>query len=117
MRFTRREALQRGAMFGLFGLSLPLAISTGCADADVCTDPDLLSTAQLRMRETLQFTESSPHGPQRECAGCQFFTTGADAGACGRCQILQGPANPRGHCDSWAQRPKFGRRVMEWGVG
>jgi hypothetical protein len=42
--------------------------------------------------------------PAKACAGCQFFTAAEDGGGCGHCQIFNGAANPRGHCDSWAAK-------------
>ena len=33
-----------------------------------------------------------------------FAARAGDANGCGTCQILQGPVNGRGHCDSWSVR-------------
>ena len=103
MSWTRRKLLAEGAKLALVVPSL--AIGLGCGGADSCVDPDRISTAQVSLRASFHFTERSPHGPEKECAGCAFFSALAgDPLGCGSCRILQGPANPRGHCDSWSPR-------------
>ena len=53
------------------------------------------------MRAELHYVEASPD-PGKQCAGCAFFSN--LQGSCGTCQILNGPVNPNGHCDSWSAR-------------
>jgi hypothetical protein len=43
--------------------------------------------------------------PKMTCSACGFFEADAkDAAACGNCKIFNGPANPKGHCDSWSAK-------------
>ena len=103
MSWTRRRLLVEGARLGLI---LPVVgLASACSGAGSCVDPAQLTTSEASLRASFHFTERSPHGPEQECAACQFFTvSAAEANGCGSCQILQGPANPRGHCDSWSPR-------------
>ena len=103
MSFTRREILVGGAGLALAGATLFGA--SGCGESDPCVDADSLSTGQASLRASFHYAGSSPHGEAKTCAGCQFFAAQAgDANGCGTCQILQGPVNGRGHCDSWSAR-------------
>jgi len=66
----------------------------------VCADPSAMSQAENRQRKLDNYTERSLD-PGKTCRGCGFFTAGATASACGKCQIFNGPANPKGKCDDW----------------
>jgi hypothetical protein len=45
------------------------------------------------------------HTNQNEsCAKCGFYTADAANAGCGACMIFTGPANGKGHCDSWAPK-------------
>jgi hypothetical protein len=70
----------------------------------VCANPSALSEAEKQRRKLDNYTEKSPD-PGKTCSGCRFFTAGAAATACGKCEIFNGPANPKGKCDDWAARP------------
>src|ERR1700683_5310976 len=59
-----------------------------------------LSPAENRQRRLDNYTENSPD-PRKSCSGCSFFTAGTGPAACGKCQIFNGPANPKGGCDDW----------------
>lgn len=84
-------------------LLAPLPVLASCTGGgSVCADPEVLSTSERQLRASLHYTERSPHGDAKRCAGCQFFSAGS--GDCGQCQILNGPVNPGGHCDSWSER-------------
>ena len=103
MSWTRRRLLAEATKLAL--VLLPLGWGLGCRAGDSCVDPDLLSTGQASLRSSFHFTERSPHGPEKECAGCNFFAAGSGGGvACGSCQIFQGPVQARGYCDSWSPR-------------
>jgi hypothetical protein len=54
------------------------------------------------LRTSLHYVEAA-ESAQQTCAGCAFFTAPA-SGACGQCQIFNGPANAGGHCDSWSAK-------------
>ncbi|MBK7948839.1 MAG: high-potential iron-sulfur protein [Deltaproteobacteria bacterium] len=103
MSFTRREVLVGGVGLALAGAGL--VGMSGCGDADPCVDADALTTGQASLRASFHYEARSPHGDEKACSGCQFFAARTeDALGCGSCQILQGPVNGRGHCDSWSAR-------------
>jgi hypothetical protein len=104
MTFTRREVLITGAGLALCSGAALVGL-TGCGESDPCVDADALTTGQASLRASFHYAARSPHGEAKQCAGCQFFSAQAgDANGCGTCQILQGPVNGRGHCDSWSAR-------------
>jgi len=70
-----------------------------------CANPSALSAAENQQRKLDNYTEKSLD-PSKTCSGCRFFTTGAGPTACGKCEIFNGPANPKGRCDDWAPRPR-----------
>ncbi len=53
------------------------------------------------MRSELHYVEASTDAG-KSCSVCAFFSN--LQGACGSCQILNGPVSPNGHCDSWSAR-------------
>lgn len=70
----------------------------------VCANPNALSQAENRQRRLDNYTEKSLD-PGKTCSGCRFFSPGDDPTACGKCEIFNGPASPKGKCDDWAARP------------
>ena len=68
---------------------------------EVCVDPAKMDNGAAALRTSLNYVETSPD-PAKTCAACAFFTAGT--GACGSCQIFGGPANSKGHCDSWGPK-------------
>jgi len=70
----------------------------------VCAKPTALSETEKQQRKLDNYTEKSPD-PSKTCSGCRFFTPGTGATACGKCEIFNGPANPKGKCDDWTARP------------
>jgi hypothetical protein len=70
----------------------------------VCAKPSSLSQAENRQRKLDNYTERSLD-PGKTCSVCRFFTPEAGPTACGKCEIFNGPANPKGKCDDWAARP------------
>src|SRR5689334_8759761 len=94
---SRRHLL--ALSMGLGGaMTLQLAGCGATDSAAQCADPEKLSDDQLSLRTSLHYVERAA-GAQ-SCSGCAFFKSGAQA-ACGTCELLKGPANPRGRCDSW----------------
>ncbi len=75
----------------------------GTAAASVCADPRKLTAAENAQRQSFHYLEQSTDDT-KVCAGCSFFTPPESGTGCGQCQVLLGPANPRGHCDSWAAK-------------
>ncbi len=103
MSWTRRQLLAQAAKLVL--VAAPLGLGLGCRGSASCIDPDLLTTSDASLRASLNFTDHSPIGPEKDCLGCAFFhAVSQDSGDCGRCEIIQGPVNPRGYCVSWSPR-------------
>jgi hypothetical protein len=89
----RRQLLQTAlvVLIGAVG-TLPRARAASCASPDA---------GDASLRASLHYVESSPNPAQR-CTACSFFSDAK--GDCGRCMILNAPANVNGHCDSWSAR-------------
>lgn len=94
---TRRQLLRCGSLLPV--AALPLLQGCG-GGAGRCVDPDMLSRGEQQMRKTREYTANSASA-QENCASCQFFRRDK-AGECGDCEILDGPVNARGYCNSWA---------------
>jgi hypothetical protein len=87
------------------GLGGAVALNlAGCGKggtAPLCADPQKLSDEQVSLRTSLHYTERAPG--KDTCSDCAFFKSESNA-VCGTCQLLKGPANPHGHCNSWSKR-------------
>ncbi len=93
----RRSLLRRA--FGLAaGTALAPTLVPFARAADSCTDPSSES-----LRESISYTSVAPD-PESSCASCAFFTPDAATAGCGYCEILSGPADAGGHCESWSPR-------------
>ena len=90
--FSRRTIIERGLLMVPAAAFLPRMASA----AEACADP----TDSLRA--SLHYTEMGPDA-KMVCGECGFFEP-PDKGACGNCKIFNGPANAKGHCDSWAAK-------------
>jgi hypothetical protein len=91
---SRRGLLERGIVLApAIGLAPILARG---AMAAACADPTDSLRASLHYVE--EFGDAS-----KTCSGCGFFSAEGEPG-CGSCKIFNGPANPKGHCDSWAAK-------------
>lgn len=78
--------------------------SAGSAStAAVCADPRQLTAAENAQRQSFHYVEQSTDAT-KSCSGCAFFTASETGSGCGKCQVLVGPANPLGHCDSWSAK-------------
>jgi hypothetical protein len=101
---AKRAALRRltACLVAAATSGIPVARGTEKGDP-VCVRPGALSAAEMQQRKLDHYTEKSPD-PGKTCSGCNFFTAGAGAAACGTCAIFNGPANPKGKCDDWAPR-------------
>lgn len=97
--FARRKLLTRGA--ALAGLSVLGASRAASAASGACADANTLDSGQMSIRESLNYTEMSKD-PMKVCAGCGFLKE--IDGNCGMCDIFTGPANVKGHCDSWSPK-------------
>lgn len=104
---SRRTALRRILGFAAGGVAVAAGLNA-CGNsseeqkaANACADEDALSVSEASMRKSAHYVERSAD-PAKMCKSCTFFTPAGDGGACGNCQIFNGPANADGHCDSWA---------------
>jgi hypothetical protein len=101
----RRATLWRLTACLLAGAASWISVVHGKDKRDfVCANPSVLSQAENRQRKLDNYTETSLD-PGRTCSVCRFFNAGAELTACGKCEIFNGPANPKGKCDDWAARP------------
>jgi hypothetical protein len=102
---SRRKVLRQGLQWPAAGAALLAlgACGEGEKKSTACADPNALSVSENQMRKSLNYTEKSADGA-KTCAACAFFAAGDTPTACGKCEILQGPVNPAGHCDSWAEK-------------
>lgn len=102
---TERILSRRQLLSGTVKLSMAgaLAIIGGCGKSTslVCADPDQLTDSENSLRASLQYAETSSIKEQ-VCAGCGFFKQSKNE-PCGTCDLLKGPVNPRGRCDSWSK--------------
>ena len=56
-------------------------------------------------KAAVQYTEVGDV-PDMDCDDCSLFIPGANAKALGRCKIVAGDINPRGHCIAFSPEPK-----------
>jgi len=94
---TRRALLRRMVQVTASLAVLPAAIEAAAA-AESCTSPDSES-----LRTSLHYSNPSSK-PGEACKGCGFFSGDPGKPACGNCQIMTGPVDAGGHCDSWAPK-------------
>ena len=92
IRLSRRTFLFRTASLGIASF----AIARVARAADACVQPDSES-----LRASLNYASASADSAAA-CAHCAFFTADSAGGACGACQILGGPVDAAGHCDSFS---------------
>ncbi len=106
MTISRRELLRRSAAFGAAGLGL-VVLGAGCGgeegDGADCTDTSSLTPTQRSTRSSLQYVDLSPHGAEKNCANCSFYTA-AGQNECGACTLVPGPISPEAYCASWAPK-------------
>jgi hypothetical protein len=98
---SRRDVIR--CLGSSVSLGAALILLPGCpvSAEGVCADPAKMDSGAAALRASLNYTEQSPDAA-KSCAACAFFTAGP--GGCGSCQILSGPANSKGHCDSWGPK-------------
>lgn len=89
---TRRRLLLAALPSGITGLFL----ARSARAADSCVQPE-----SEALRASVNYVEPAAD-PGANCARCAFFTADPAGGACGSCQILSGPVDATGHCDSFS---------------
>ena len=109
---SRRTFIQRLGQ-GALGLGAgPLLAACGsgeqaeegssAADEDPCTDLSGLTEAEKQARlKTFEYVSESPN-PDQVCSNCQFWIPPEGEEPCGGCQIVKGPIDPEGWCNTWA---------------
>jgi hypothetical protein len=91
--YSRRKVLESGLL-----LVPAVALVPSLAKAaGACADPN------DSLRSSLHYAEAGAD-PKQTCSGCGFFDADPSNAACGNCKIFNGPANPKGHCDSWSAK-------------
>jgi hypothetical protein len=98
---SRRVVLTSIAQISFAGALAAAVTDTAIAAEKACADPTAMDSGQRSLRASLNYTERSAD-VAKTCSGCAFFQPSADA--CGTCTIFSGPANPKGHCDSWSSK-------------
>ena len=98
-RIDRRAFLSRGAALTLSATVLP-AVGQ---EAQLCQDPEELSSTDYSFRKYVEYTESWPNREQ-DCSRCASFLPAPENSACGRCRAIAGSINPQGHCTGWSPR-------------
>jgi hypothetical protein len=93
----RRALLQRVLKLTAAAVILPRIIATARA-ADSCVDP-----ASESLRGSLHYASATPKAAE-PCSACGFYSANTGKPGCGNCQIMSGPVDEKGHCDSWAAR-------------
>ncbi len=96
--FSRRKLLTQSLMVAT-GAAMAPAMAMAADKA--CVDMEHLDSGQKSIRESLNYTNTSPDAA-KQCGKCGFFE--ATAGGCGNCMIFSGPAAATGHCDSWSAK-------------
>jgi len=92
----RRHFLQRALGLVPVILVAPAAVRQALADTS-CAQPESES-----LRGSLHYVAMAAD-PQKDCKVCGFFTP-KSSGGCGECQILGGPVDATGHCESWSAK-------------
>lgn len=59
-----------------------------------------LSQSDIALRESLEYAETSPFGPAKNCLNCSYYLAPTE-NACGGCTLLRGAVHPLGYCTSW----------------
>lgn len=109
-KINRKNFFKRAAFLGVTSLSLP-AILESCGgnsnktnpSTDPCTDTSGLTADQLQTRKTFQYMGKSPHD-DKYCSICNFFIKPKGNAHCGTCQVVKGPINPEGYCNSFMKK-------------
>lgn len=106
-KLTRRELIRRGAGLGAatIGLLVLGSGTSGCGgdEGPNCNDTSGLTPQQQSTRSSLGYVAQSPHGTQKNCTNCNFYTAGG-AQQCGSCTLIAGPIDPNAYCNSWAAK-------------
>ena len=93
----RRAFLRNAATLAATAALAPQLIPLARA-AESCADP---ASEELRVSMNYSVTAVDP---AQSCVTCGFFSPDSAAPACGGCEIMSGPVDAAGHCDSWSPK-------------
>ena len=74
----------------------------GTPAAEDCNDLTGLTAAQVQVRETFEYVETTPDA-DLACHLCEFYTEPEAGRACGGCTLFAGPVSPDGSCNSFSE--------------
>ena len=95
----RQFVLASAAALGLAPLLSACGGGSEPTAASECPGYDVLTPDQLQTRQALGYVDVTPQ-PEKRCDNCRFYNR--TGGACGGCQLFQGPVLAQGYCNSWA---------------
>jgi len=109
-KLNRKDFFKKAALLSVSAISLP-AFLESCAGnkkkaatvSDPCSDTSNLTPTQLKTRTTFQYKGKSPY-KNKYCTLCQFFIPPKSGAQCGTCQVVKGPINPDGYCNSFIKK-------------
>jgi hypothetical protein len=109
-KINRKDFFKRAAILGVSAVSLPAFLESCSGNNknaspanDPCSDTSSLTPDQLQTRKTFQYTGHSPH-TDKYCSLCNFFIKPQGNAHCGTCQVVKGPINPGGYCNSFIKK-------------
>jgi hypothetical protein len=102
-KLSRRDVLQKSAVFGLLAAVGTTACGKSGQKSLSCSDTTSLSASDSLVRTSLAYVDTSTD-PTKTCSKCQQFLEGPPA-ACGTCKVVKGPINPGGNCKSFLAKP------------
>ncbi len=80
----------------------PMDDAAAADDSFTCQDTSGLAEADITLRTSLQYTDTSPE-EGKNCANCALYVVPESGTGCGTCQTVKGPVHPLGYCTIWAQ--------------
>lgn len=96
------DSKRRSFLANCIHLSVGMTALHSAARAELCEDPEELSSVDYSFRKYVEYTESSPH-KDKSCSGCNSFRPPAE-GDCGTCRAVAGKINKAGYCTGWEAR-------------
>jgi hypothetical protein len=100
-KFSRRDVLQGGAVFGVVAI-VGIVGGAGCGKEKKrlsCIDTSGLAPgdAQFRSSPAVAYLDMAAD-PAKTCDRCQQFIPPPTANACGTCKVVKGSVHPKGGC-------------------
>lgn len=107
-QLSRRSFLRQSITVSALGIGAGLVL-TACGKksegggATGCNDTSGLAEADKAMRTTNAYVEAAAD-PAKACDKCQLYVAAAAGAACGGCNVIKGPINPKGSCNLFAPK-------------